>query len=74
MKALHVINYIPEAIAVKPYSPQELAAIYGVSSKTIKRWLTPFYHDIGERQGRYYTIAQVQVIFEKLGLPGMAGA
>lgn len=73
VKTPPAIHYIPEAIAVKPYSPQELASIYGVSTKTVKRWLSPFYHDIGERRGRYYTIAQVQVIFEKLGLPGIAG-
>jgi len=73
MKTLHVINYVPEAIALKPYSPQDLAGIYGVGIKTLKRWLRPFQRDIGERQGRYYTIAQVQVIFEKLGLPGIAG-
>lgn len=55
---------------IKPYSIKELAAKYGVCDKTLKKWMKPFAEAIGEKQGRYFTVAQVQIIFDKLGLPG----
>ena len=57
------------AVTVKPYSCKEIAQLYGVSDKTLKKWLLPFTETVGPKQGRYYTIAQVRVIFEKLGEP-----
>ncbi len=60
----------PKKIKVKAYSPGELAEIYEVDRRTLKRWLAPFAEDIGNRRGRYYTIWQVKKIFEKLSLPG----
>ena len=54
---------------IKPYSPAELARLYGVSRWTIKNWLKPHISAIGSRVGRYYTTKQVKTIFEKLGLP-----
>jgi hypothetical protein len=57
-------------IKLKPYSPADLAEIYDVDPRTFKRWIAPFEEAIGERQGRYYTIKQVKVIFDKISLPG----
>jgi transposase len=54
---------------IKAYSTKELANIYGVCEKTFKRWLAPFQQELGKRQGRYYNVAQVKVIFCKLGVP-----
>ena len=54
---------------MRPYSTKELARIYGVCDRTLQKWIKPHYDAIGTRQGRYYTVAQVEVIFEKLGLP-----
>ena len=54
---------------IKPYSIKDLAGIYGVCAKTLKKWITPFIDEIGEKNGRYYSVAQVKVIFEKLGVP-----
>lgn len=56
-------------ISLKAYTVGELADIYGVDWRTFKRWLVPFKEEIGERNGRYYTINQVKIIFEKIGLP-----
>lgn len=53
----------------KPYCYKELESLYGVSRKTLKTWLKPFWKDIGPKQGRYFTIKQVKVIFEKVGMP-----
>jgi hypothetical protein len=56
-------------ITVKAYTTKELAALYGISSKTIKTWLQPYTTLIGEKRGRYYTTLQVRTIFEKIGEP-----
>lgn len=57
-------------IEMKHYSTKELAQFYGVCDKTLLKWMRPFTKDIGQKQGRYYTVAQVRIIFEKLGMPG----
>lgn len=54
---------------LKAYSIHELALIYEVDSRTFKKWLKPLQSIIGEKQGRYYKIPQVRIIFENLGLP-----
>ena len=54
---------------IKPYSTKELANIYGVCEKTLKKWLIPFHQEVGERHGRYYNVAQVKIIFGRLGVP-----
>lgn len=56
-------------IEIKPYSIKELSGIYGVCDKTFKKWLLPFADCVGKKQGRYYTVAQVVTIFDKLGIP-----
>lgn len=55
---------------VKPYSPRELANVYGVSRKILNGWLDRHREAIGERSGLYYTALQVKTIFELIGLPG----
>ena len=55
---------------LKPYSVKEIAELYNnVSVKTFKKWLVPFVEEIGAKRGRYYTVLQVQIIFNKLGVP-----
>lgn len=60
---------IIKGVEVKHYSTKELAKFYGVCDKTLLKWMKPFTNDIGQRQGRYFTVAQVKIIFEKLGEP-----
>jgi len=57
-------------VQLKPYSSKELAAIYGVAKQTFNRWIRPFEPEIGNKLGRFYTVAQVKIIFSRLGLPG----
>lgn len=59
-----------KTVPLKPYSLAELSRIYGVCVRTMKKWLAPFDEEVGKKRGRYYTISQVKMIFEKLGLPG----
>lgn len=58
------------SILLRPYSYKELIAIYGVSQRTFKSWLLPFWHELGEKNSRYFTVRQVRIIFDKIGLPG----
>ncbi len=60
------------SIGVKPYSLTELANIYGVTNRTMKKWIVKHDQAVGEKVGRLYTALQVKIIFEKLGLPGKA--
>ena len=56
-------------VHIKPYSMKELAVLYEVSPRTLRRWMTRIKPDIGERIGHYYMITQVTIIFDKLGVP-----
>jgi hypothetical protein len=56
-------------IIVKHYQLKELAAIYGVDKRTLKKWMKPFDNEIGIRTGYYFLVNQVRVIFEKIPLP-----
>ncbi len=60
----------PSIREVKPYTHKELSNYYGVCDKTLKKWLNPFAPQIGQKNGRYYTVVQVRIIFEKIGIPG----
>jgi cbb3-type cytochrome oxidase cytochrome c subunit len=55
---------------IKPYTVAELAQIYEVCDRTFKKWITPFKPEIGKRNGRYYSVVQVKIIFKRLGIPG----
>lgn len=54
---------------IKPSSLADLSLRYSVSKKTFKKWLSPFHEEIGPRLGHFYSIHQVRVIYEKLGVP-----
>ncbi len=61
-------KHVHEQVA-KPYSTKELAVLYNVSTKTIRKWLLPHQAAIGKKTGWYYTTLQVRIIFERLGAP-----
>ena len=58
-------------IHVKPYSLKEIAALYGISTKTLSKWIVPIKEKIGMRRGRCYTVNQVRIILDEIGLPGI---
>lgn len=55
--------------AAKPYTTKQLADLYGVSLKTLRKWLKPYREEIGQRNGHFYTCKQVETIFNSIGLP-----
>jgi transposase len=56
-------------LRIKAYSMKEVANMYEVSGRTMRRWLTPFRTEIGQRRGRYFNPKQIRIIFDKLGIP-----
>lgn len=56
-------------IRIKAYTMQELAQLYQVNDRTIRRWLKPFRQEIGKREGHFFTLKQIRIIFEKIGEP-----
>lgn len=59
----------PNVTEIRPYSPSEIAQLYGVSWRVMNGWLKFHKEAIGERVGLYYNVNQVKIIIEKLGLP-----
>jgi hypothetical protein len=55
--------------ARQPQSYKDLMRVYGCTRVTLMNWLQPHMEDIGEKRGRYFTIAQVDIIYIKLGRP-----
>ena len=56
-------------IRIRPYTKKDLCQLYGISHKVLGLWLKPFAADMGPLIGRYFSSAQVKIIFEKLGMP-----
>ena len=58
-----------KAIFVKPYTAKELRGLYGVCDKTFRKWIHPFAEEIGQKNGAYFTVRQVKIIFDRLDIP-----
>jgi myosin heavy subunit len=59
-----------EPAPIKAYNTQQLASLYDVSCKTMRKWLTKFKAQLdGEQLGRRWNLKQVQIIFNHLGHP-----
>lgn len=57
------------SVIIRPYTHRELSLLYGVSWKTLQRWLKPYEDRIGQKVGHFYCANQVKTIFECLGPP-----
>ncbi len=62
-------NIQQNSFRLRAYTLSELASIYGVCNRTMRKWIKPFSEQIGPRQGHYYSVAQVKIIIDKVGLP-----
>jgi hypothetical protein len=58
-----------KSIEIKPYMPNELARFYQVSHPTFNKWIKGIAEKLGKRNGQYFSVKQVEIIFEELGLP-----
>ena len=58
---------------VRPYKFKELALLYEINPKTLRKWLHPFRDEIGLLNGGYYQIPQVEIIIHHIGIPYLIG-
>lgn len=56
-------------LIVKPYRIIDLAAIFDVNRKTMRRWMDNFPEELGKRDGKYFSISQVEFMIAQFGLP-----
>jgi hypothetical protein len=59
----------PIEIAIKPCNHIKLAKAYGVSNKVLHTHLSNIKYKIGSRKGNNYSLEQLLVIIENIGLP-----
>jgi hypothetical protein len=57
------------AVGLRPYTKTDLSELYGMSIRSFYTLLKPYEEELGPKLGRYYSIKQVEIIFENLGLP-----
>ncbi len=57
---------------IRMYTAKELADMYGMHPRTLKKHLEKHKKRIGAMNGRYYTVKQVVIIFGILGHPMVA--
>lgn len=56
-------------LEIKPYTKLELCRLYKVGVKSMSKWLVPIKNKLGKKWGRYYTVHQVRMIVEHIGIP-----
>jgi len=56
-------------LIIRPYYITDLAAIYGVNSKTVNKWISRFPKQLGKKDGHLFSIKQVTFIIKKYGMP-----
>jgi len=56
-------------IEIKPYLTKELLKFYQVSYPTFNKWLKAFEDKVGKKNGAYWSVKQVEIIFKELGMP-----
>jgi transposase-like protein len=66
---MSVLSSQSDDFPLRPYTIAQLADIYGVCKRTVRKWMKPFSKEIGPRQGHFYTVAQVKIIIDKIDLP-----
>lgn len=69
-KTHHQENISKEDIFIlRPFTHKELALLYNVCWATFQRWIKMHEEEIGKKQGHFYNINQVRLIFRIFGMP-----
>lgn len=56
-------------LIIRPYRLMDLASIYDVSTRTMRRWIDAKAPQHGKKEKKYFTVEQVQGIVTALGIP-----
>ena len=54
---------------IKPYLLKDLAAIFDINRQTLKRWMSRFPQELGQKHGKHYSVGQVEFMLGKFGTP-----
>ena len=70
MKVVKRNYYTAEGnLIIKPYQLQHLGEIYDVHPRTVRRWIDKLAPQIGRKKVKYFTIEEVVIIVNAIGLP-----
>ena len=70
MKVVKRNYYTAEGnLIIKPYQLHHLAEIYDVHPRTVRRWIDKLAPQIGRKKVKYFTIEEVVIIVNAIGLP-----
>lgn len=58
-----------ENFEMRPLTPKEIRNLFGVSAYVMRNMLDKHKDQIGERSGKFFTVKQVEAIFNCLGMP-----
>lgn len=56
-------------LIVKPYQMRQLAEIYEVHPRTMRRWISKLAPNLTKEKRRYFTIDEVVTIVNAIGIP-----
>lgn len=56
-------------LIVKPYQMKQLAEIYEVHPRTLRRWISKLTPNLTKDKRRYFTIDEVVTIVNTIGIP-----
>jgi hypothetical protein len=56
-------------LVIKPYTTKDLAPLYNMSTRTFLRNIEGIKEKLGSRKGHFYSIKQVEIIIEHMGIP-----
>jgi hypothetical protein len=64
-------NYYDEEgnLLIKPYRLKDLAEIYGVSNKVLKKWITNTLPDVQRKDSLFFMAGDVEKIVNAIGFP-----
>ena len=64
------MNQKIKRVPLKSYTKKELRKLYGISFRTWNEWTGKYKDELNLGNGYILTVKQVEVIFEKFGIPG----
>jgi hypothetical protein len=62
-----------EPAKLQPYTTKDLCLLYGVTYKTLQRWLNEINGELGKKIGKFWNVYQVEIIFKRCGRPEVGG-
>ncbi len=56
-------------LIVKPYRLSDLASIFDVDRKTMRKWMDKYGDELKSHEGKYFSVRQIEFCLDKFGLP-----